>query len=298
MNAGELSREELQRWVANRFYYQREHPAQGRGDPLQLPRGRGPPRVDPADHRPRRRPRRAAAGSSRGCGSARRSASSATSCVSERLVLPGVRYAVDAYVNFCRHEAVGRGGRLLAHRAVRPRRDQGAASRRSRRTTRGSTRPGSSTSARGSTRRRATRSTRSTSSSSAARRASSRIAPSRRSPSSATCSGRSSRRSTPATRSRRATHDAPQLATGVRLHWDKVRERHVLLYPEGALVLNPTAVDGARALRRRAHARRHRRQSSASATTAPTCKRRRRGARRRDRRARAGGRCRRLTRCC
>ena len=34
----------------------------------------------------------------------------------------------------------------------------------------------------------------------------------------------------------------PKLATGVRLHWDKVRERHVLLYPEGALALNPTAV--------------------------------------------------------
>ncbi len=33
----------------------------------------------------------------------------------------------------------------------------------------------------------------------------------------------------------------PVLATGVRLHWDKVRERHVLLYPEGALALNPTA---------------------------------------------------------
>jgi pyrroloquinoline quinone biosynthesis protein D len=35
----------------------------------------------------------------------------------------------------------------------------------------------------------------------------------------------------------------PQLAAGVRLHWDKVRDRHVLLYPEGALVLNQTAVD-------------------------------------------------------
>jgi pyrroloquinoline quinone biosynthesis protein D len=33
----------------------------------------------------------------------------------------------------------------------------------------------------------------------------------------------------------------PQLATGVRLRWDKVRERHVLLGPEGALALNPTA---------------------------------------------------------
>jgi pyrroloquinoline quinone biosynthesis protein D len=33
----------------------------------------------------------------------------------------------------------------------------------------------------------------------------------------------------------------PRLANGVRLHWDRVRERHVLLYPEGALVLNETA---------------------------------------------------------
>jgi pyrroloquinoline quinone biosynthesis protein D len=38
------------------------------------------------------------------------------------------------------------------------------------------------------------------------------------------------------------TLDRPQLAVGVRLHWDKVRDRHVLLYPEGALTLNPTAV--------------------------------------------------------
>lgn len=35
----------------------------------------------------------------------------------------------------------------------------------------------------------------------------------------------------------------PQLASGVRLRWDGVRERHVLLFPEGALVLNATAVD-------------------------------------------------------
>jgi pyrroloquinoline quinone biosynthesis protein D len=39
------------------------------------------------------------------------------------------------------------------------------------------------------------------------------------------------------------TLDRPQLAVGVRLHWDKVRDRHVLLYPEGALTLNQTAVD-------------------------------------------------------
>lgn len=35
----------------------------------------------------------------------------------------------------------------------------------------------------------------------------------------------------------------PKLATGVRLHRDKVREQDVLLFPEGALVLNETAVE-------------------------------------------------------
>jgi len=36
--------------------------------------------------------------------------------------------------------------------------------------------------------------------------------------------------------------DVPVLPNGFRLHWDKVRERHVILYPEGALGLNDTAV--------------------------------------------------------
>ena len=34
----------------------------------------------------------------------------------------------------------------------------------------------------------------------------------------------------------------PRLATGVRLRFDAVRDRHMLLYPEGALALNATAV--------------------------------------------------------
>ena len=48
--------------------------------------------------------------------------------------------------------------------------------------------------------------------------------------------------------------ERPKLATGVRLHRDKVREQDVLLFPEGALVLNETAlevlglVDGERTL--------------------------------------------------
>jgi pyrroloquinoline quinone biosynthesis protein D len=34
----------------------------------------------------------------------------------------------------------------------------------------------------------------------------------------------------------------PRLATGARLRYDEVREEHVLLVPEGAVRLNPTAV--------------------------------------------------------
>ena len=30
-------------------------------------------------------------------------------------------------------------------------------------------------------------------------------------------------------------------ANGVRLHWSEVRQQHWLLFPEGAIVLNPTA---------------------------------------------------------
>lgn len=33
----------------------------------------------------------------------------------------------------------------------------------------------------------------------------------------------------------------PRLRRGVLLNYDRVRERHVLLYPEGVLVLNETA---------------------------------------------------------
>ena len=46
----------------------------------------------------------------------------------------------------------------------------------------------------------------------------------------------------------------PRLATGTRLRYDEVREEHLLLIPEGAVRLNPTAAevlglcDGARSL--------------------------------------------------
>jgi pyrroloquinoline quinone biosynthesis protein D len=35
----------------------------------------------------------------------------------------------------------------------------------------------------------------------------------------------------------------PRLATGARLHYDDVREEHVLLIPEGVVKLNPTAAE-------------------------------------------------------
>jgi pyrroloquinoline quinone biosynthesis protein D len=35
----------------------------------------------------------------------------------------------------------------------------------------------------------------------------------------------------------------PRLATGARLSYDDVREEHVLLIPEGAVRLNPTAAE-------------------------------------------------------
>lgn len=36
-------------------------------------------------------------------------------------------------------------------------------------------------------------------------------------------------------------HVCPRLVRGVRLQWDDVRQRHMLLFPEGALLLNSTA---------------------------------------------------------
>lgn len=40
-----------------------------------------------------------------------------------------------------------------------------------------------------------------------------------------------------------ADNSKPRLADKARLKWDAVREKHLLLYPEGVLVLNKTAHD-------------------------------------------------------
>jgi pyrroloquinoline quinone biosynthesis protein D len=35
----------------------------------------------------------------------------------------------------------------------------------------------------------------------------------------------------------------PRVASKARLQWDGVRNRHILLYPEGLVALNPTAAE-------------------------------------------------------
>jgi pyrroloquinoline-quinone synthase len=103
MDAGELSRDELQRWVANRFYYQRCIPLKDAAILSNCPevevRRVWIQRI--IDHD----------GTSAGAGGIESwlrlgEALGVTrdELESERRVLPGVRYAVDAYVNFARRK--------------------------------------------------------------------------------------------------------------------------------------------------------------------------------------------------
>ncbi len=101
MDAGQLSREELQRWVANRFYYQRCIPLKDAAILSNCPevevRRRWIQRI--IDHD-------GATDDAGGIESWLRLGEalgvSREELESERGVLPGVRYAVDAYVNFAR----------------------------------------------------------------------------------------------------------------------------------------------------------------------------------------------------
>jgi pyrroloquinoline-quinone synthase len=101
MDAGELTREELQRWVANRFYYQECIPIKDAAILANCPevevRREWIQRI--VDHD----------GTAEGTGGIESwlrlgEALGVTreELVSERYVLPGVRFAVDAYVNFAR----------------------------------------------------------------------------------------------------------------------------------------------------------------------------------------------------
>ena len=103
MDAGELTRDELQRWVANRFYYQRCIPIKDAAILSNCPelevRRAWIQRI--IDHD----------GTSPGTGGIESWLRLGEAlCLthdefeSERRVLPGVRYAVDAYVNFARRK--------------------------------------------------------------------------------------------------------------------------------------------------------------------------------------------------
>ena len=103
MDAGELSREELQRWVSNRFYYQKCIPLKDAAILANCPevevRRKWIQRI--IDHD----------GNADGTGGIESWLALGEALgvprdelVSERRVLPGVRYAVDAYVNFARRK--------------------------------------------------------------------------------------------------------------------------------------------------------------------------------------------------
>jgi pyrroloquinoline-quinone synthase len=101
MNAGELSREELQRWVANRYCYQRSIPIKDAAILSNCP--------EPAIRREwiqRILDHDGTTDEDGGIESWLRLGEALgvprDVLVGEQLVIPGVRYAVDAYVTFCR----------------------------------------------------------------------------------------------------------------------------------------------------------------------------------------------------
>ena len=100
LNTGKASREQIQGWVANRFYYQIIIPQKDAAVMSNAPTARCGG-VDPAHPRPRRprgRPGRHRAWMRLGeaVGLAREE------IVDQRHVIPAVRFACDAYLNFCR----------------------------------------------------------------------------------------------------------------------------------------------------------------------------------------------------
>jgi len=104
MNAGLLDREELQRWVANRYYYQAMIPRKDAAilsncDEPAVRREWVQRILDHDGH----------AGNPGGIESWLRLGEALgltrKTLLAEQLVLPGVRYAVDAYVDFCRRRS-------------------------------------------------------------------------------------------------------------------------------------------------------------------------------------------------
>jgi pyrroloquinoline-quinone synthase len=101
MNVGLLSREELQRWVANRFYYQRSIPLKDAAILSNCPepdvrRAWGQRIVDHDGTEP------GGGGIESWLRLGEALGVDREELLSERRLLPGVRFAVDAYVSFCR----------------------------------------------------------------------------------------------------------------------------------------------------------------------------------------------------
>ncbi len=161
MDAGELTRDELQRWVSNRFYYQKCIPLKDAAILANCPevevRREWIQRI--VDHD----------GTAAGTGGHRVMAATGRGArrIERRAHVGGARPPRRAVRRrrvreLCAPAALGRGGRVIAHGAVRAGRDSRPARSAANGTTTGSTRLDSSTSARGSCRPHATRSTRST----------------------------------------------------------------------------------------------------------------------------------------
>ena len=141
LNTGRASPEQIRGWVANRFYYQISIPIKDAAILSNCPdravRRNWVQRIldhdghgeDPGGIESWLRLAEAV-------GLARAQVESLSQ------VLPGVRFAVDAYVNFARRAPVAGGRLLLADRAVRAGDPQAAPGQLARSTTRGSTAPG------------------------------------------------------------------------------------------------------------------------------------------------------------
>lgn len=106
MHDGTLTPEELRRWVANRFYYQRAIPVKDAYILAKLPtaarRRQWIRRIhdhDGTEENPE-------AGIERWLRLGEAVGLDREALLADQGVLPGVRFAVDAYVNFCRHEPV------------------------------------------------------------------------------------------------------------------------------------------------------------------------------------------------
>ena len=154
MDAGELTREQMQRLGRQPLLLPARIPIKDAAILSNCPdrevRRAWVQRI--LDHDGTAHRRRAA--SSRGCASARRSACRARTLESERHVLPGVRFAVDAYVNFARRAPWQEAVRSSLTELFAPGDPQAAPCRAGREHYPGSTRRAWSTSAPGSSQAR------------------------------------------------------------------------------------------------------------------------------------------------